>query len=140
MSTKITSKQIKVIDTIDFRGNAIENALINAVNNTITNLNAVIPPQVVTNGDATNLQVVANTIYKFDYASPLTSLTLSSIEISDSESMVCFATGLETITFIDNSNVRWGGGGTTPTLEPNTRYCIAIWNGMAEIDNYGENS
>jgi hypothetical protein len=36
--TKITSKQFKVIETVDFNGNAIENALINAMANTITGL------------------------------------------------------------------------------------------------------
>lgn len=36
--TKITSKQFKIVDNVNFNDNAIENALINAANNTITGL------------------------------------------------------------------------------------------------------
>ena len=91
-------------------------------------------PTVITDADNTNLQVAANTIYKFTNA--LTSLTLTSVEISDYESVLYFTTG-NTINFVDNSNLKWGGDGTAPSLEANTIYCIAICNGLAEIDSFG---
>lgn len=94
-------------------------------------------PTVVTDGDNTNLTVAGNTIYK--WTNTLTTLTLTSAEVSDQESILYFTTG-NSIAFTDNSGVRWGGGNEQPTLEPNTVYCIAIRNGLAEIDNFGSAS
>ena len=88
---------------------------------------------VVSGADNTNLDLKGGAIYKFGI---IDELVLSSAEISDSETIIYFTTD-STITFTDNSGVRWGGGNEQPTLEPNTVYCIAIRNGLAEIDNFG---
>ena len=95
-------------------------------------------PKIVTDGDATGLAVEGNTIYKFGTA--LTSLTISSVETSDYESIIYFSTGAGTISLSAPNTLRWGGGNEQPTLEPNTVYCIAIRNGLAEIDNFGSAS
>ncbi len=95
-------------------------------------------PTIVTNPSASGLAVEGNTIYKFGTA--LTSLTISSVETSDYESIIYFTTGAGTIQFTAPNTVRWGGGNEQPTLEPNTVYCIAIRNGLAEIDNFGSAS
>ena len=95
-------------------------------------------PTIVTDGDATGLAVKGNTIYKFGTA--LTSLTISSVETSDYESIIYFSTGAGMIQFTAPNTLRWGGGNEQPTLEPNTVYCIAIRNGLAEIDNFGSAS
>lgn len=79
------------------------------------------------------LTVAENTIYKFSNA--ITSLTISSITISDLESLIYFTTG-SSITFVDNSTLKWGGG-SIPSLDTNTTYCIAIKNGLAELDKFG---
>ena len=79
------------------------------------------------------LTVAENTIYKFSNA--VTSLTISSITVSDLESLIYFTTG-SSITFVDNSTLKWGGG-SIPSLDANTIYCIAIKNGHAEIDKFG---
>lgn len=105
-------------------------------NKTSANLGLVPAPTIVTNGDATGLAVEGNTIYKFGTA--LTSLTISSVETSDYESIIYFTTGAGTIQFTAPNTVRWGGGNVQPQLEPNTVYCIAIRNGLAEIDNFGQ--
>lgn len=98
----------------------------------------VVKPTIVTNGDNTGLAVAGNTIYKF--GTVLTSLTISSVEISDYESIIHFTTGAGTIQFTAPNTLRWGGGNEMPQLEPNTVYCIAIRNGLAEIDNFGSAS
>lgn len=100
---------------------------------TLINPNQISKP-VVTNGDNTGLAVKANTIYKFD--TPLTTLIITSAEVSDYESVIYFATG-NSISFTDNSSLKWGGDGSAPSLETNTIYCIAICNGLAEIDTFG---
>ena len=100
------------------------------------NVNQINSP-IVVNATSTTLEVVANTVYK--YSSAINSLTISSVEVSDYESVIYFTTGAGTngvVSFTDTSNLSWGGG-STPTLEPNTKYCIAICNGYAEIDNFG---
>lgn len=97
--------------------------------------NYVPAPTIVTNPSASGLAVKGNEIYKFGTA--LTSLTISSVETSDYESIIYFSTGAGTIQFTAPNTVRWGGGNEQPTLEPNTVYCIAIRNGLAEIDNFG---
>lgn len=79
------------------------------------------------------LSVAENTIYKFSNA--ITSLTISSITVSDLESLIYFTTG-SSITFVDSSTLKWGGG-SIPSLETNTTYCIAIKNGLAELDSFG---
>lgn len=91
-------------------------------------------PTVVTDGDNTGLAIAANTIYKFTNA--LSTLTLSSAVVSDYESVLYFSTS-SSIAFTDGTGVKWGGDGTSPTLEANTRYCIVIRNGLAEIDTFG---
>ena len=93
-------------------------------NNTVT---------VVTDADNTDLAIQANRIYKFTNA--LSTLTLTSAEVSDYESMVYFDTS-SSITFTDNSTLKWGGG-SIPSLDTNTTYCIAIKNGLAELDKFG---
>lgn len=91
-------------------------------------------PTVTTLTDTTyTLTVAENTIYKFSNA--ITSLTISSITISDLESLIYFTTG-SSITFVDNSTLKWGGG-SIPSLDTNTTYCIAIKNGLAELDKFG---
>ncbi len=79
------------------------------------------------------LSVAENTIYEFSNA--ITSLTISSVVKSYLESFIYFTTG-SSITFVDNSTLKWGGG-SIPSLEANTTYCIAIKNGLAEIDKFG---
>ena len=92
-------------------------------------------PTVTTITDTTySLAVVENTIYEFSNA--VTSLTISSAVKSYLESMIYFTTG-SSITFTDNSTLKWGGGSVPTTLETNTTYCIAIKNGLAEIDKFG---
>lgn len=104
-------------------------------NKTSADLGIVSAPIVVNDGDNTGLVIEANKIYKF--ATPLTTLTITSAEVSDYESRIYFTTG-GTIAFTDNSNLKWGGDGSAPSgLEVNTRYCIAICNGLAEIDTFG---
>lgn len=89
---------------------------------------------IVTITDTTySLAVVENTIYEFSNA--ITSLTISSAVKSYLESFIYFTTG-SSITFTDSSTLKWGGG-STPSLEANTTYCIAIKNGLAEIDKFG---
>lgn len=95
-------------------------------------------PKIVTDGDATGLAVAGNTIYKFGTA--LTSLTISSVETSDYESIIYFTTGTGTIQFSAPNTLRWGGGNEQPQLEADTVYCISIRNGLAEIDNFGSAS
>ena len=91
---------------------------------------------VVTDGDNTSLDVKAGTIYDFG-DTPITELTITSVEKSYNETMIYFVTG-GSITFVDNSGLKWGGDGSAPSgLEINTRYCIAIKNGLAEIDTFG---
>ena len=98
----------------------------------------LVKPTIVIDGDATGLAVAGNTIYKFGTA--LTSLTISSVETSDLESVLYFTTGAGTIQFTAPNTLKWGGGNEQPTLEANTVYCIAIRNGLAEIDNFGSAS
>lgn len=91
-------------------------------------------PKVVTITDTTySLTVAENTIYEFSNA--ITSLTISSVVKSYLDSMIYFTTG-SSIAFTDNSTLKWGGG-AIPSLEANTTYCIAIKNGLAEIDKFG---
>ena len=96
----------------------------------------MLKPTIVTNGDNTGLVVQANKIYKFDYASPLSSLVITSAETSDYESVIYFATS-SSFSFTDNANLKWGGGEGVPTFDINTIYCIAIKNGLAEFDKFG---
>lgn len=91
-------------------------------------------PKVVTITNTTySLSVAENTIYEFSNA--ITSLTISSAVKSYLDSMIYFTTG-SSIAFNDNSTLKWGGG-AIPSLEANTTYCIAIKNGLAEIDKFG---
>lgn len=94
-----------------------------------------VPMPTVTNLTNTTytLSVTENTIYEFTNA--ITSLTISSVVKSYLESFIYFTTG-SSITFVDNSTLKWGGG-SIPSLEINTTYCIAIKNGLAEIDKFG---
>lgn len=91
--------------------------------------------KVVTDADNTNLEVAGGTTYKF--TSPLSVLKIKSVATSDKESIIYFTTDSLSISFTDDSNVRWGGGNEKPSLAINTVYCIAIRNGLAEIDNFG---
>ena len=93
-------------------------------------------PTIVTNGNAANLAVAANTIYKFGTA--LTTLNIASVETSDYESIIYFSTD-NGIIFTAPNTLKWGGG-AVPSLEANTVYCIAIRNGLAEIDSFGSAS
>lgn len=97
-------------------------------------------PTIVTDGDVTGLAVAGNTIYDFMGGSALASLMISSVENSYYESYIIFKTGAGTIQFSAPNTLRWGGGNEQPTLEANTVYCIAIRNGLAEIDNFGSAS
>lgn len=103
-------------------------------NKTSANLGLVPAPEVKTDESTANMALKANTIYK--WTSAITSLSIASAEVSDNETMFYFTTG-NTITFTDSSNLKWGGDGSAPSLEINTRYCIAIKNGLAEIDTFG---
>lgn len=58
MATKITNKQVKIVSTVDFNGQEITNALIDANHNTITNLDTGKVDDVKVNGTS----VVANKI------------------------------------------------------------------------------
>lgn len=93
-------------------------------------------PTILTDETATGMALAGNTIYKWTNA--LTSLTITSAEVSDYETILYFTTG-DTITFTDSSSLKWGGG-SAPSLEINTVYCIAIRNGLAEIDSFGSAS
>lgn len=103
-------------------------------NTNANTISIVSAPTVVNDGDNTGLVIEANKIYKF--ATALTTLTITSAEVSDYESRIYFTTG-GMIAFTDNSSLKWGGDGSAPTLEANTIYCIAICNGLAEIDTFG---
>lgn len=95
-------------------------------------------PTIVNNASSTGMALKGNTIYK--WTAPISSLTIASAEVSDLETRLYFTTG-SPITFADNSNLKWGGNGSAPSgLEANTRYCIAICNGLVEIDTYGSAS
>lgn len=89
--------------------------------------------KIIIDGDNTDLNVKGGEVYKFGV---IDELVLTTVATSDTESVIYFTTD-STITFTDNSGVRWGGGNEQPQLEPNTVYCIAIRNGLAEIDNFG---
>lgn len=91
-------------------------------------------PTVLTDETSTSMALAGNTIYKWTNA--LTELDIDSCEVSDYETVLYFTTG-NSITFTVDSSIKWGGGNEQPTLEPNTVYCIAIRNGLAEIDNFG---
>ena len=94
----------------------------------------LIKPTVLTDETATSMALQANTIYKWTNA--LTQLIFTSFETSDYETVLYFTTG-GTITWQDNSGLKWGGDGSAPSLEINTRYCISIRSGLAEIDSFG---
>ena len=89
-------------------------------------------------GATPTITISANKAYSFDTA--ITSLTISDVETSALESVLYFTTGAGTISLSAPNTLRWGGGNEQPTLEPNTVYCIAIRNGLAEIDNFGSAS
>lgn len=91
-------------------------------------------PTILTDQTSTSMALAGNTIYK--WTSALTSLSFASAEVSDLETVLYFTTG-GTITWQDNSNLKWGGDGSAPSLEANTIYCISIRNGLAEIDTFG---
>ena len=91
-------------------------------------------PTTRTDETTTNMALKRNSIYKWTTA--LTELSFASVEISDFETVLDFTTG-GTITFADNSGLKWGGDGSAPSLETNTIYCISIRNGLAEIDTFG---
>lgn len=94
----------------------------------------LVKPAIVIDGDNTGLAVAGNTIYKWTNA--ITSLSIASAEVSDLETVLYFTTG-NSISFTDNSSLKWGGDGSAPSLEANTIYCIAICNGLSEIDSFG---
>ena len=105
----------------------------------ITEVNIAFPsPTVLTDQTSTSMALAGNTIYK--WTSALTSLSFASVEVSDLETVLYFTTGAGTIQFTAPNTLRWGGGNEQPALEPNTVYCIAIRNGLAEIDNFGSAS
>lgn len=92
--------------------------------------------EVISDSSATvSLDIKGNKDYQLT-ASALTSLTISSCEVSDLETVLYFTTG-GTISFTDSSSLKWGGDGSAPSLEANTIYCISIRNGLAEIDTFG---
>jgi len=93
-----------------------------------------VPPTVLTDQSSTSMALAGNTIYK--WTSALTELSFASVEISDLETVLYFTTG-GTVSFTDSSSLKWGGDGSAPSLEANTRYCISIRNGLAEIDTFG---
>lgn len=96
--------------------------------------NSILMPTLITLTDTTyTLTVAENTIYNFSNA--VTSLTISSVPLSYLESLIYFNTS-SSITFVDNSTLQWGGG-SIPSLDVNTTYCIAIKNGLAELDTFG---
>ena len=91
-------------------------------------------PTVLTDESTADMALKGNTIYK--WTSAITSLEIDSCEVSDYETVLYFTTG-NTITFTDNSGLKWGGDGSAPSLEINTIYCISIRNGLAEYDTFG---
>ena len=103
-------------------------------NKTSSDLGLVPAPTVLTDQTSTSMALKGNTIYK--WTSAITSLSFASAEVSDLETVLYFTTG-GSITFVDSSNLKWGGDGSAPSLEINTRYCISIRNGLAEIDTFG---
>ena len=103
-------------------------------NKTSADLSLVSAPTVLTDQTSTSMALAGNTIYK--WTSALTSLSFASVEVSDLETVLYFTTG-GTIIFTDSSSLKWGRGGSAPSLEVNTIYCISIRNGLAEIDNFG---
>ena len=92
-------------------------------------------PTVLTDETSTSMALQGNTIYKWTNA--ITSLSIASAEVSDYETVLYFTTGTGTITFTVDSSIKWGGGSAPAGLETNTRYCISIRNGLAEIDSFG---
>ena len=109
-------------------------AVINGNLDTIDLTPYLVKPTILTDQASTSMALAGNTIYK--WTSALTSLSFASVEVSDLETVLYFTTG-GTISFTDSSSLKWGGDGTAPSLEANTRYCIAICNGLAEIDSFG---
>ena len=99
--------------------------------------NYVPAPTIVSNASSADMALKGNTIYK--WTSAITSLSIASAEVSDYETILYFDTG-NSITFTDSSSLKWGGDGSAPSLETNTKYCIAIRNGLAEIDTFGSAS
>ena len=93
-----------------------------------------VAPTVLTDQSTTDMALKGNTIYKWTNA--LTSLSFASVEVSDLETVLYFTTG-NSISFTDSPSLKWGGDGSAPSLEANTIYCIAIRNGLAEIDSFG---
>lgn len=124
--------------TITFLTPLVANDRIGVINGNISSIDLTkytLKPEVLIDQVTTNMVLQANTIYK--WTNPISTLTISSIEISDYETRLYFITD-NTITFTDNSNLKWGGDGSAPSsLEINTRYCIVICNGLAEIDTFG---
>jgi len=90
--------------------------------------------QEIVDADTTGIALKANTIYSF--TSALSSLTISSYEVSPLETVIHFTTGNTTPSLSVPNTLKWGGG-EAPELEANTVYCIAIRNGLAEIDSFG---
>lgn len=109
-------------------------AVINGNLDTIDLTPYLVKPTILTDQTPTSMALAGNTIYK--WTSALTSLSFASAEVSDLETVLYFTTG-GTITWQDNSNLKWGGDGSAPSLEANTIYCISIRNGLAEIDTFG---
>lgn len=110
-------------------------AVINGNLNTIDLTPYSVKPTILTDQTSTSMALAGNTIYK--WTSALTSLSFASVEVSDLETVLYFTTG-GTISFTDSSSLKWGGDGSAPSgLEINTRYCISIRNGLAEIDTFG---
>ena len=96
--------------------------------------NSISMPTIIALTDTTyTLTIAENTIY--DFSNAVTSLTISSVPSSYLESLIYFTTG-SSISFTDNSTLKWGGG-SIPSLDINTTYCIAIKNGLAELDKFG---
>lgn len=122
-------------DYTDLSNKPSINSVTLAGNKTSADLSLVSAPTVLTDQTATSMALAGNTIYK--WTSALTSLSFASAEVSDLETVLYFTTG-GTISFTDSSSLKWGGDGSAPAgLEINTRYCISIRNGLAEIDTFG---
>lgn len=122
--------------TITFLTALVSTDKISVINGNISSIDLskyIEKPAVITDGDNTGLVIQANKIYEF--TNSLTTLTLTSAEVSNLETMIYFTTG-NSISFTDNSSLKWGGG-SIPSLDTNTTYCIAIKNGLAEIDKFG---
>ena len=131
MTTTTNIRQLKINKLTD---DQYEQAVKSADELYLTPDASVPMPTVTTLTNTTyTLSVAANTIYKFSNA--LTSLTISGVTVSDLESLIYFTTD-SSITFVDNSTLKWGGG-SIPSLDASTNYCIAIKNGLAEIDKFG---